>query len=173
MITGFFTIVFCISYIENIFITNFSGTRLDSEASGQRISTAVIEKSRGSIVDRNLIPFTNRSVESLLVLEPLALRGKNDYIQKLSDVLDISAEKLKGQVAGTKAPIIIEARENKVDDAQKIKGNGVSVINKLKRYGEFPMLAHVLDTSIRPIRSGQQDLEKFYDNDLKVSADTL
>lgn len=171
LIISFFTIVFVFLILRIFYIQIFQGQRLDSEASGQRISTAVIEKSRGSIVDRNLIPFTNRTLESLLVLEPLVLRGKNDYIEKLSDVLDLSTEKLKGEIASTKAPIIIEARENKVNDAQNIKGNGVSVINKLKRYGEFPMLAHVLGYLNKTDQVGAAGLEKFYDDDLKASSD--
>jgi len=170
-IISFFTIAFVSLTLRIFYIQIFQGQRLDSQASGQRISTATIEKPRGSIVDRNLIPFTNRSMESLLVLEPLMLRGKNEYIEKLSDVLDMSVEKLKGEIECKKAPIIIEVQEDKVNDAQNIKGNGVSVINKLKRYGEFPILAHVLGYLNKTDQVGAAGLEKFYDNELKASTD--
>ncbi|KNY24879.1 peptidoglycan D,D-transpeptidase FtsI family protein [Pseudobacteroides cellulosolvens] len=169
LVVNFFIIIFVLLVSRIFYIQFFQGEKLDSDASAQRISAATIEKPRGSIVDRNFIPFTNRAVESSLVLEPLLLRGKNEYIQKLSGALGINVEKLKGEIACKKVPIIMEIQPEKIDEAHSLKGRGVSVLNKLKRYGEYSLLAHVLGYLNKTDHVGAAGLEKFYDNDLKAS----
>jgi peptidoglycan glycosyltransferase/penicillin-binding protein 2 len=150
------------------YIQFFQGKRLDSDASAQRISVASIEKPRGSIVDINLIPFTNRRAQRSLVLEPLLLRGKDEFIEKLAGILNISADKLKAEIACKKAPLIMETETEKINEVQKLKGRGVSVLNTLKRYGETSYLTHVLGYLNKTDQIGAAGLEKLYENVLKA-----
>jgi peptidoglycan glycosyltransferase/penicillin-binding protein 2 len=51
------------------------------------MAQAEIEKPRGQILDRNMIPFTNRAKKTSIVLMPLVLRKSNSGLINICRIL--------------------------------------------------------------------------------------
>ncbi len=147
------------------------GDELSSAASSQRLSSATIEKPRGKIVDKNLIPLTGRSIKTSVLLEPFFLKGKVDSIGRICDVLGLDFNKLKSELDYKRQPVILESDYRCREDLLKLGIKGVSVINMTERYGKNSVAWHVLGYLNQVDQTGSSGIEKAYENILKTDGE--
>jgi penicillin-binding protein 2 len=147
----------------------YSGRTFTNEASAQRTSISLIEKPRGDILDRNSIPFTNRDKKLSLVLEPLVLRGKDDEIKKLSEVLGLESRGLIKEIEIKKEPILVEIEEQKKKDIMNLNLQGISYINSLSRFGYNSVAKHVVGYINQKDLIGEAGIEKYYNKTLETN----
>jgi len=141
----------------------FEGHNLSKAASIQRITDSNIEKPRGNIVDKNDIPFTNRSKKFSLVLKPLYLTENEEDLIKICEVLGLDFEKIKKDLTGKRGPILIECDEKAKDTVLSMKIPGVSSISSLNRYDENSLAKHVVGYLNKADRTGEFGIEKYYE----------
>ena len=72
-----------------LYLQIFNGAKLSESASAQRISDSDIERPRGDILDKNLIPLTNRQKKFTIVLQPLYLKENKEDLAKVCEILEI------------------------------------------------------------------------------------
>lgn len=143
-----FTLLIFVLLIRTGYFQVFAGSKLSRAASAQRSISTEIEKSRGNIYDRNLIPFTNRNKITYIILKPQLLREKSGEITNICQTLDADYWQIKEQVETMTAPIVIETGEEKAEELLKAGYPGVSVVHSLKRYDDSSIARHVLDPAI-------------------------
>ncbi|MCX7843533.1 MAG: penicillin-binding transpeptidase domain-containing protein [Clostridia bacterium] len=147
----------------------FMGQKLAKSASVQRISRSVAEMPRGNILDRNGIPFTNRSKKISVAIKPLILRSRLGDIEKISNILELNEQEIKREIDIMRQPIIIETTSEKSQELLKTGVEGVSVIHSLKRYDSGKSLAkHVLGYLNGVDLYGETGIEKHYEQYLKL-----
>ncbi|MGI6778334.1 MAG: peptidoglycan D,D-transpeptidase FtsI family protein [Acetivibrionales bacterium] len=140
------------------------GKELSKAASAQRITNYNIERPRGNILDRNSIPFTNRTEKFSIVLKPLYLRDKEKELKQISSILNLDYYKIKRDVESKKEPIILETEQQKKDMIMSLNIQGVSALNSLKRYDEKSIATHLLGYLNKSDQSGQAAIEKYYED---------
>ena len=129
-----FTLTIFLLIIRLIYIQYFLGEKLTLQATAQKISSLPVDVSRGNILDRNLIPLTNRNEKFDVVIKPLQLRKNTDDILKISDILVLDHNDLKRRIEIKTEPIIIEADKDKKNRLKEENIPGISFVNSLKRY---------------------------------------
>ena len=142
------------------------GKKLSRAASAQRITNVVIEKTRGDILDRNGIPFTNRSGKYRLVLKPPVLIEDRNALKKVSDILGIGFQKLEEELEKEEKPIVVEVDEGIKNMIKNIESPGISIINSLYRYDDNSVAKHVLGYVSKADGSGEAGIEKSYNKTL-------
>lgn len=163
----FFFIMFMVLIVRLFYFQIVTGKTLSKSASAQRITNLEIEKPRGDIVDRNLIPLTNRSRKFSIVLKPLCLKDNEDGLRKVSDVLGLDFSKVKREIEVKREPILFETDEKKKDLIMDLNIYGVSSINSLRRYDGNSVAKHILGYLNRIDQVGEAGIEKFYEDVLK------
>ena len=129
-----------------------------------------IDIPRGNILDRNLIPLTNRTKEIYIVLKPLYLRGKDNDIENIAQALNLNANKLKREIEFNKTPIIMPCTQYEKNSLDKLKSQGVSFIHSLKRYSDQSVAKHVTGYINKIDNTGNTGIEKYFQDTLKLSS---
>lgn len=161
-----FFVLFSILLLRLFYFQIYKGDSLLRAASAQRITNFDIEKPRGNILDRNGIPFTNRTEKFSIVLKPLYLKGKEGDLKKICEILELDFYKIRGQIEIKKGPIMFETDESKKNAIMKLNIQGVSAVNSLKRYDDDSLAKHVLGYLNKIDQVGQTGIEKFYEDAL-------
>lgn len=162
----FFTL-FLVLAVRLFYFQVIAGRGLSKSASAQRITNLEIEKPRGDIVDRNLIPLTNRTRKYSIVLKPLCLRDNKEDLKKVSEILSLDFYKIEKEIEIKRKPIIFETDEEKKDLIINSNIYGVSSINSLRRYDEYSVARHILGYLNNVDQIGEAGIEKFYEDVLK------
>jgi len=168
-----FTIAFVGLVIRLFDIQIVNGERLSKAAYAQRINSIEIEKLRGDILDRNEIPFTNRSKKFLIVLKPLFLQEHEEQLKKICSILGMDYEKIKSSMRSMLEPIVIETDEHRKNIIMNLNYEGVSIINSLHRYDDNSLAKHIIGYINSVDGVGSTGIEKFYNNALTYDAETL
>ena len=148
------------------------GQSLSKAASAQRTTNFDIEKPRGDIVDRNCIPFTNRSGKYSIVLKPLYLRSNEDEVGRVCYILGVDYNKIRAEIETKRGPILLETDEKRKNQVMDLGVMGISSINSLKRYDSNSIAKHVLGYLNRIDRTGETGIEKFYEDVLKYDSES-
>jgi len=166
-------LVFVFLIARMYYLQIYKGSRLSLAASAQRIDRLDLDWSRGDIVDRNLIPFTNRKPMYRAVLKPLLLRGRDAEMGKIAGILGLDFKKVQGEMAVKGSPVLVDIDREQRDKLQKSGINSVSVVNSLKRNDETTLAKHIIGYLNQKDFRGEAALEKAYDdtlgNELKCS----
>ncbi len=172
------TIIFAVISAVFVFLTVrlcylqvFLGKSLSTAASTQRSFSTKVEKPRGEIVDRNLIPLTDRSVKASIVLEPLFLRGKKDDINRICEILKLDSDKVEKEINFKREPLILDADEEAGSSILSLGIQGVSVINMTERYDENSVARHILGYINQVDQIGSAGIEKAYEDVLKIEGE--
>jgi penicillin-binding protein 2 len=144
-----------------------SGAKLSKSASAQRVTNLEIDRPRGDILDKNLIPLTNRSRKFSIVVKPLYLRGNEDGLRRVCAMLGRDFNKLRREVEIKREPMIFETDEITKDLILSLGINGVSAINSLKRYDDKSVARHVLGYLNSIDQVGEAGIEKVFEDVLR------
>ena len=149
-----------------LYIQLYLGNDLTIQATAQKIVAMPFGASRGNILDRNLIPLTNRSQKYDLIIKPLEFKN-NNKINEISQILGLDFSDVKKNIEARKEPLLIEIDKDKRDLLKKENLYGLSLINSLKRYDQSTPAKHVLGYLNKTDMVGETGIEKFYDNTLR------
>ncbi len=145
------------------------GGSLLKAATSQREINVPIERLRGDIRDRNGIPFTDNDKKNLAVIKTSILRGRDNDIQSLAEILKIDGEQLKSDIELNMSPIICEIDESTKNTLLSAKIDGVSVIYALSRYGVNSIARHITGYVAASSGVGETGIEKVFENTLRIS----
>lgn len=145
------------------------GKKLSREASSQRMANLEIEKVRGNIFDKNSIPFTNRSKRIFIALKPLFLRGKEDEVASICDILSLDFSKIKREIEIKREPVLIETDEETKEKIAALHIEGISYIHTLKRYDNNSAARHLTGYLNQADQIGQSGIEKSYEKVLDLN----
>ncbi len=150
------------------FLQLIQGKGLSTAASAQRVASSTIDKPRGEIVDKNNIPLTGRTVKASVVLEPSLLRGKDDSINKICEVLQLDTNKVRREIGFSRVPLIFESDEKTKNILLEMGIQGVTVINSTQRYDDYSVARHILGYLNKVDQVGSAGIEKSYEDILKT-----
>lgn len=162
-----FSILFLLIILKVLFLQLFEASSLSKSASAQRMTSSSIEKPRGNILDRNGIPFTNRTQKYIAVLQTLYFSANQDLLETLCNTLWLDLDKIKKETDIKTRPILIEIDEKKKENLMALGIKGVSVIHSLKRYDSGTIARHVLGYLSKKDQVGQSGVEKIFEDILK------
>lgn len=162
-----FTVLFFMIMLRILYIQLFMADNLSKAASAQRMTGYSIEKPRGNILDRNGIPFTNRSKKYTAVLKPLYFSDNQELLEKLSNILWLDIDTLKKETEIKTRPVLVEIDEKKKEELLTLGIKGVSIINSLKRYDSETIARHLLGYIGKKDQVGQSGMEKIFEDTLK------
>lgn len=162
-----FFVVFIFLIVRMFYFQVCIGKNLSKAAIVQRTANSDIEKPRGDIVDRNLIPFTGRSRKYSIVLKPFYLRDNEEDLYKACEVLGLDFYKMKREIGIKREPIFVETDEERKNSIVAMELKGVSAINSLKRYDGHSVARHILGYLNGVDGTGEAGIEKFYEDILK------
>lgn len=163
-----FTVAIILLAIRLYILQIYDGKKLSISAAAQKISDSQVQIPRGSILDRNLISFTNRTKKIDLIIKPLYLRENDADISKIADITGINPLQLKREIGFKKEPIIIEIDESKKKLLLDENIQGISFVHSLKRYDNNPLAIHVLGYLNKADYRGETGIEKMYEDNLRV-----
>lgn len=149
-----------------LYLQVYAADSLSKAASAQRMNSASVEKPRGNILDRNGIPFTNRTKKYTIVMKPLYLKDHEEDIIRVGDILDLDSYQLQKQLEINPQPILMEASEEQKEALRSMKLEGISIINSLKRYDDSAIARHVTGYLNKRDQVGQTGIEKAFEKDL-------
>lgn len=153
------------------YLQTYKSNQLSSAASAQRLSSVRMENPRGEILDKNLIPLTGRDVKTDVILEPFHLRGKEDSIRRICNVLMLDFDKLKRELDIKRQPLIFETDFVGKEALLKLGIQGISVINMTRRYSDDAVARHVLGYLNTIDQVGMAGIEKAYEKELKIDGE--
>lgn len=162
-----FTIIFMLLISRLFYLQIFKGKSLAKASWAQRITNLEIDSSRGNIVDRNLIPFTNRTQKYTITLKPLQLRENEEELLRVCNLLDLNFNMIKREIDVKSIPLLFETDKSTKDKIMEINPQGISVINSLNRYDKNSLAKHILGYVNKADRIGQTGVEKLYESILK------
>ncbi|MCR4434610.1 MAG: penicillin-binding transpeptidase domain-containing protein [Clostridiales bacterium] len=164
-------IIFSCLCTRFLYLQVYSGKNLFKAAASQRTASSEIEPLRGDLLDRNDIRFTNRSTKFIAVIKPLLLRGRDEEIRKVSDILGLDFYKLKREIGFKSEPILEEVSEETKNLLTELSDPGISIINSLSRYDKNSVAKHVLGYLNKVDKVGEAGIEKYYNNILHMGED--
>lgn len=165
----FFSISIILLIIRVFYIQVEMGERLAISATSQRLSALDIKSHRGNILDSNSIPFTNRVNEVYVVIKPLQLKGKENAIKKIANILEIELYQFKKLIEFKKEPLIYQSDIDTKNLLIKENIPGVSFINSLKRHDTNSIAKHVIGYLNKADGVGQTGIERSYDDILNLN----
>jgi penicillin-binding protein 2 len=164
-----FSIAFLALLVRIFYLQILDGKNLAKSASAQRITNSIIQTPRGNILDRNGITFTNKTKKVLIIIKPLYLKGKEDDIRKICDILGQDFNTTRRLIDIKKEPLVIEADEDQKTRILNEQIQGISTVNYLDRYDKYSLAKHVMGYLSSAGKSGEAGLEKFYESGLKFN----
>lgn len=162
-----FTLSIALLILRVVYIQLFLGEKLFIRATAQKVSDLSIDAPRGNILDKNLIPLTNRKKKVDVVIKALYLKENDGDLLKISNILGLDFNRLKRQVEIKKEPIIISADEDKKNLLIDEKVQGISFIYSLERYNDSTAAKHVLGYLNKIDITGETGIEKAYEEYLR------
>lgn len=169
ILLAFFTVSIISLIIRVFYIQVQTGEKLAVSATGQRVSAIDIKNHRGNILDANSIPFTNKINEVYVVIKPLQLKGNENAIKKIANILKTETGQFKSLIDFKKEPVIYRCDSNTKNLLIKEKLPGISFINSLKRHDATCIAKHVTGYINKADGVGQAGIEKSYDDILNLN----
>lgn len=148
-------------------IQSVNGKQYSAAAATQRFRNIEIFRERGDILDRNGIRFTNRDIQSLVLIEPMDLIKDDASIRVVSDILNTSAATLKQNISKSSVPILARVSEIQAEAIADAQINGLSVVETSLRQTDQSLAPHLLGYIDQKGEEGLSGLEKAYQETLK------
>ncbi|GAE87480.1 peptidoglycan D,D-transpeptidase FtsI family protein [Acetivibrio straminisolvens] len=167
IILAVFTLSIMLLILRALYIQLVMGEKLFIQATAQKVTNLPVDVPRGNILDRNLIPLTNRKKKVDVIIQPLYLKDNTSDLLKISNILELNFNEIKRQVEIKKEPLKISVDENKKELLIKEKVQGISFIHSLERYDDSTPAKHVVGYLNKIDMTGQTGIEKAYENYLK------
>lgn len=165
MILVIFTVL-----ITRIAVIQFVPDRsLEEAAFRQRVSSTAIERIRGSILDRNGIPFTNRKEKYSALIKTAYMPQSEEERKMVWDALGVDDAVLEG-LTSKSSPFLIETDKTGHDAVIEMGVDWVSMINSVQRYDEGALAKHVIGYLNKSDKIGQAGIEKAYEEILRDNA---
>lgn len=139
---------------------------LSESAFQQRLSNTQLEKTRGNILDRNGIPFTNRERSYTAFIKTAFLPKSAAEREPVCNALGIGNDALD-KLTGKSRPVLIETDEAGSKAVMELNTNWVTILNSVKRYGEGTLARHVVGYLSKKDKIGQAGIEKAYEKELR------
>ncbi len=152
--------------IRIAFLQFVSAGDLSEAAFRQRIANNSIESLRGNILDKNLIPFTNRTEKYIAFIIPAFIPESAEEQEKVCSSLGISLDNLK-ELKSKKEPVMLEVDRWRSEAIASMEPEWVSIIHSLERYDSGTLAKHVVGYISQKDRVGQAGIEKSYEETLK------
>lgn len=130
----------------------------------QRSRITEIYRERGQILDRNMISFTDRSVEYIAVLQPAVFTRDKTEREYIAGVLDVDSEEFINFSAYNSEPRIYSIDKEKAKQLIDFKARGVSVIERRNRADANMPAVHLIGYTDETSTNGIAGLEKAYQN---------
>lgn len=143
-----------------------SAGTLSESAFRQRIANNSIESLRGNILDRNLIPFTNRTEKCIAFVIPAFIPDSIEEQEQVCSALGVGIDYISG-LNGKKEPAMLEVSREDSEAITRMAPDWVSIIHSLNRYDSGTLARHVVGYISGRDRVGQTGIEKAYENKLK------
>jgi peptidoglycan glycosyltransferase/penicillin-binding protein 2 len=168
-----FTILF-ISFLFAMTVKFFvlgviRGEEFEQAARKQRVTGTSIEKDRGLIFDRNMIPLTNRSVKVVACLIPERLKNYKDAVKDVAELCNVSQSKALASLEGT-LPVFLEVDNSRRELLSQKYGDLIPFIMITNRYDSGSVASHITGYIREADEIGETGLEKYY-NDI-ISSDS-
>ncbi|MCC5911478.1 MAG: penicillin-binding protein 2 [Clostridiaceae bacterium] len=145
--------LFYIQIIQHDFYT--------AEINKQREISIPINSGRGIILDRNLIPLTDRSTEGVVVIFPKLFNINEENIKLLQEITNKNYSELMHIFSTSNHAIELTSKVD-VDwqEERILNTRGLFIIEKTQRYEERQLLTHVLGYISQIEHIGMAGLEK-------------
>lgn len=159
--------IFFVGLIARVaYIQFFSNKSLAESAFRQRLSNNSVEVLRGSILDKNGIPFTNRDQKYTAFIKSAFIPKSINEREKVCAALGINADALNNLTSKSK-PLMVETNEEGSNSLIEMDLEWVSIIHSLNRYGSGTLAKHVIGYLSGKDRVGQDGVEKAYEAELR------
>ncbi|GAB6087902.1 peptidoglycan D,D-transpeptidase FtsI family protein [Alkaliphilus crotonatoxidans] len=147
--------------VRLFYIQFFKHELYTTEVNKQRSLTIPLSSGRGLIYDRNLIPLTDRTEETVIIVFPQLFTESEENMSFLSEITGISIANLKLRLPQGGYPVEFTPREAlDWQDQRIVNTRGLFIINKRKRYDQHHVLSHVIGYISGVDRRGISGLEK-------------
>ena len=134
-----------------------------TEVNKQRRMHIPLNSGRGLILDRNLIPMTDRVEKTIVIVFPQLFTINDDTIGYLYWLTGIRTEDLINRIRSTNSiielPLLEIAKESVLQQVR-----GLFIVNKKQRYDELPKLSHIIGYINQSDKRGLYGLEKSLDS---------
>jgi len=161
-----FCLVFAILAARLFYFMAYDGKNLAKAASIQRIADSQIGRQRGEILDRNGIPFTNRSDRILAVFQPLVLRYNPLALEEACRKLGLDFFRMKREMEEHREPVLVEISPESKNNVSGLGLKGVSFVRTLKRYDDHSLARHITGYLNKVDSLGQTGVERSFNDAL-------
>lgn len=165
------TAAFALLGLKIFYYQLIKGADLARAASSQRMLSSDIDSPRGKILDRNGIPFTDRSVRSTVVIKPSYFKENTDELKSVCEILAIDFHQTQKRIQDLSSPIVVDAESDRAEKVKELELKGISTIYSFQRYGDGSLAKHVLGYLNRVDQVGQAGIERYYDEELKYAGE--
>ncbi|WP_026475829.1 peptidoglycan D,D-transpeptidase FtsI family protein [Alkaliphilus transvaalensis] len=139
-----------------------------TEVNKQRNVTIPLTSGRGTIYDRNFIPLTERSEDTIGIVYPQLFQRTEENLQFLSDLTGSSPLELDNRIKRSNNLIELSIKGDlDWNDRRLVNTRGLFVIEKKNRYDDEKLLSHVIGYISTIDKRGMSGLEKSLNDLLK------
>ncbi len=139
-----------------------------TEVNKQRRMHIPLNSGRGLLLDRNMIPLTDRTEKPMVVIFPQLFNINDEGLAILTDLTGLSETELTNRLTTTSSLVELPLQEKlSIEDFNSNQIRGLFVVNKRLRYDEMPRLSHVIGYINQADKNGLYGIEKALDNLLK------
>ncbi len=136
----------------------------------QRSRMTEIYRERGQILDRNMISFTGRSVETVAVLQPAIFPKDKVSRARIAEILHVNAEEFTNFSTYNAAPRLFYIEEEQARYLTENSIPGVSVIERRNRTDPDMPAAHLIGYTDESCAYGMAGIEKAYQDVLSSNS---
>lgn len=137
-----------------------------TEVNKQRRMHIPLDSGRGQILDRRLIPLTDRAENTIVVVYPQLFTVNDASLSYLRGLTGIPQGELRSRLEGSGSVLELPLLDDNINSiSDQIRG--LFVVNKRLRYEEAPSLSHIIGYINQADKKGLYGLEKSLDDILK------
>lgn len=138
-----------------------------TEVNKQRRMHIPLNSGRGLILDRRLIPLTDRSEKTTVVVYPQLFTINDASLSYLSGLTGISAWELRNRIDGSGSILELPLINESINYPTTDEVRGLFVVNKKLRYEETPTMSHIIGYVNQTDKKGLYGIEKSLNNILQ------
>ncbi|NLY19603.1 MAG: stage V sporulation protein D [Clostridiaceae bacterium] len=133
-----------------------------SAAFRQRSRITEIYRERGQILDRNMISFTDRSVEYIAVLQPAVFTREKKEREYIAGILGVDSDEFINFSVFNSEPRVYLIDRERAKQLIDLKARGVSVVERRKRADADMPAVHLIGYTDETSTNGIVGIEKIY-----------
>lgn len=138
---------------------------LIQQVTQQREMDTPLKALRGTIYDRNMIPFTEREDEFYIIATPDLFQDEIEVVTKLSQFTGYSVAYIQDKLTQQKTVIFdVKNGTSKGVLEKELNDSGIQVVELKKRYDEKSLARHVIGYINRIDGSGSAGIEKAFNH---------